>query len=219
MPTIVFEAKDGSGRDLTAVAVTMDGLPFVDKLDGSALAVDPGDHVFSFEAAGQPKVDKHFVVYEGERGRREQVTIGERASSPAAPDRELQQTPPPSHALATRRTVGLLLGAVGIVGLGVGSVFGLETFSAWSRVKDACGEGGASHCRASDPSTVLSNRSTAQTDATLATGAFAIGGLLLAGGAALFFFGERAEAGAKPGLSMVPAAGPGLSGFALRGGF
>jgi hypothetical protein len=31
-PTIVFEAKDGAGRDLTAVQVTVDGKPLVESL-------------------------------------------------------------------------------------------------------------------------------------------------------------------------------------------
>src|ERR1700689_3253040 len=41
-PTIIFDAKDGAGHDLSAVAITMDGHPFADKLDGKALRVDPG---------------------------------------------------------------------------------------------------------------------------------------------------------------------------------
>ncbi len=49
LPGIVFEAKDGAGQDLSAVTVTMDGALLVDHLDGSAIAVDPGEHTFVFQ--------------------------------------------------------------------------------------------------------------------------------------------------------------------------
>src|SRR5579863_2417832 len=48
MPTLVLVAKDKAGNDLSSVLVTMDGLPFADSLDGSAVQVDPGEHRFVF---------------------------------------------------------------------------------------------------------------------------------------------------------------------------
>ncbi len=55
IPSIVFAVKDGSGNDLSAVRVTMDGQPLTDKLDGTAIQIDPGEHHFSFESADLPK--------------------------------------------------------------------------------------------------------------------------------------------------------------------
>src|SRR5882724_84046 len=52
MPTVVFAAKDQTGKDLAAVKVTMDGEPLADRLDGTALSVDPGEHSFVFDAEG-----------------------------------------------------------------------------------------------------------------------------------------------------------------------
>ena len=46
-PTIVFEAKDRDGLDVSAVTVTMDDTPLASSLDGSALSTDPGEHVFA----------------------------------------------------------------------------------------------------------------------------------------------------------------------------
>ncbi|HLK37289.1 MAG TPA: hypothetical protein VKU41_11095, partial [Polyangiaceae bacterium] len=83
MPTLILAAKDGTGNDLTAVAVSMDGAPLVGMLDGRAIAIDPGEHSFRFEAAGQPALDKNFVVREGEKDRRETVVIGPPAPAPA----------------------------------------------------------------------------------------------------------------------------------------
>src|SRR5579863_741315 len=53
IPTIIFEAKDAAGNDMTAVRVTMDGQPIADRLEGSAISIDPGTHTFRFEAAGR----------------------------------------------------------------------------------------------------------------------------------------------------------------------
>jgi hypothetical protein len=52
IPTIVFLAKDAAGQDIVAVKVLMDGEPIGDRLDGTAIAVDPGQHKFSFGAPG-----------------------------------------------------------------------------------------------------------------------------------------------------------------------
>jgi hypothetical protein len=76
LPSIVFEAKDGDGGDLSAVKVTMDGAALIEKLDGSPIAVDPGEHRFVFEASGKPRVEKRVVVSQGQKGRRERVTLG-----------------------------------------------------------------------------------------------------------------------------------------------
>src|ERR1700690_180086 len=47
-PTIVFDVKDSAGKDISAVAVTVDGRRLADRLDGRAIAVDSGEHTFSF---------------------------------------------------------------------------------------------------------------------------------------------------------------------------
>jgi hypothetical protein len=41
IPTLVFEAKDAAGNDLSAVTVTMDAKPLVDRLEGTAISLDP----------------------------------------------------------------------------------------------------------------------------------------------------------------------------------
>ena len=84
MPTIVFAAKDKQGRDVSVVRVTMDGAPLVAKLDGTAVAVDPGEHDFTFEANGEPPVTQHFVIREGEKSRRETIAIGGLPPAPVA---------------------------------------------------------------------------------------------------------------------------------------
>ena len=79
-PTIVFIARDASGSDVTNVAVTLDGKPLADKLDGSELPVDPGEHVFTFTRAGQAPVSATLVLAPGEKDRRETISL-----TPGAP--------------------------------------------------------------------------------------------------------------------------------------
>ncbi len=76
MPTITFEAKDPAGNDLLAVSVTVDGKPLVDKLQGTAISLDPGAHSFRFEAGGYAPVEKAFLLEEGRKGRREEIVFG-----------------------------------------------------------------------------------------------------------------------------------------------
>jgi hypothetical protein len=75
-PTIVFDAKDAAGNDLSDVRVSMDGKPLVGRLDGTAIEVDPGPHAFTFDVSGQPSVTRGFVLKEGEKLRRERIVIG-----------------------------------------------------------------------------------------------------------------------------------------------
>jgi hypothetical protein len=67
IPTIVLQAKDGGGGDLIDVRVTVDGQPFAMRLDGLAVAMNPGAHVFRFELPDGASVEKQQVVREGEK--------------------------------------------------------------------------------------------------------------------------------------------------------
>jgi hypothetical protein len=155
IPTVVFEAKDPAGNDLSDVKVTMDGQPLADRLDGPALTIDPGVHVFVFEAPGQPPVQKKFVIREGDRERRERVTLGSVpasvpavvvVSAPTAPASPLAASaegplrpmaasrvdgaPPRSEAPpergGTQRTIGVILGVAGVAAVATGVAYSLK---------------------------------------------------------------------------------------------
>jgi hypothetical protein len=224
-PTIVFDAKDGDGHDLAAVQVTVDGQPFADKLEGKALRVDPGAHTFVFTAAGHPPVTQSFVIREGEAERHERIVIGAPAAqsttagAPASSATALPATPPeppPSSGLGTQRLLGIGVAGVGVVGIGVGAVFGLLASSAWNNAKNACG-GDTSQC--TDVSSANSYKSTTNTDGTISTVAFIAGGVLVAGGALLFFTGGGHETGHAASFWVSPTAAPGQGGAVVRGTF
>ena len=75
-PSVVFGAKDEAGRDLSAVRVTMDGKPLAGSVDGKPLFVDPGAHVFRFEAEGHAPMEQDVVMHASEKGRAIDVQFG-----------------------------------------------------------------------------------------------------------------------------------------------
>ncbi|MGA3121299.1 MAG: hypothetical protein ABSF69_11080 [Polyangiaceae bacterium] len=82
MPTVLFDVKDSSGIGVTAVGVVMDDVALADHLDGTAFAVDPGKHRFTFTAANGVPVQKEVVVREGEKGQFVTAAFGPRAVGP-----------------------------------------------------------------------------------------------------------------------------------------
>ncbi len=124
MPTLVLGAKDGAGNDLYDVRVSMDAAPLASTLDGRPLSIDPGEHTFTFEAAGTAPVEKKLVLREGEKDRHESIMIGTPPPTPAVVP-ALPTPPPaaPAHApLGTQKTLAIVGGAS--ASSGWASVFG-----------------------------------------------------------------------------------------------
>ena len=222
-PTIAFIAKDGSGADLVAVKVTVDGKLLTEKLDGTPLEVDPGQHEFTFETAGQPPVTRTLVLTEGVKGRRERVVLGPEAPPapvppPAAPG--LPVTEPAvtggGGGMGTQKILGLAAGGLGVAGLAVGGIFGAMTLSEKSQQQNACG----SPCSPANHAQAVNDHSSGMTDGTISTVGFIAGGALLVGGAVLFFTAHpSSQQPSSTGLLVAPSMGPGGGGVLLTGGF
>jgi len=239
-PTIVFQAQDGAGHDLTAVSVRLDGQRWLDRLDGGAVAVDPGAHTFVFESPGQVTVTRQFVIREGEKARRERVLFGASgavaappASAPAAEaaPAEAALPPPPSPGQPpstppssepssspgqTQRVVAWVTGGAGIAGLVLGTVFGAVAMSDWNSAKSECT---TSSCPAASYAQAGNNRSSALSAATASTVGFVLGGVLVAGGVALYLTAPAGPTATQRGLRLVPLVGAGSGGVQLEGGF
>jgi hypothetical protein len=67
-PTVVFSVRR-DGADLSSVEVLCDGRVVAHSIDGKAVALDPGAHVFTFRQPGAPSVEKRTIIREGERNR------------------------------------------------------------------------------------------------------------------------------------------------------
>jgi hypothetical protein len=234
-PTIVFEAKDSVGNDISAVRVSMDGRALTDKLDGSALAVDPGEHTFAFEVAGQPTVTRRLVLHEGEKGRREHLVFISAAPAPAAapatppsssPAARITASPQPpqspiDNGSSGRKTLGLVLGSAGVAGIAVASAFGVLTIVSSNNSKSECSSPAtAKNCP--DYAGAVSDHSSAIADGTISTIGFIAGGALLAGGLALWLTapsGPEASPVPAAGIRVSPSLGPKVAGIAVTGEF
>jgi hypothetical protein len=229
-PTIVFEVKDASGADASDVTVTMDGAALTDRLEGGLLRVDPGSHTFKFTVQGRPSVTLHLVINEGEKARHEHVVLGESAGATSASEggagtpqpseaatRAATATSAPESSGSTQRFIGLITGIEGLAAIVAGAVFGGLSLSYANRQKNDCQS--ASSC--SNWSQAVSDHDSALTDGTISTVALVAGGVLLAGGALLYFTapGSSKTPEQQSRWIFAPSAGPGGGGVVVRGGF
>jgi hypothetical protein len=215
IPSIVFVAKDASGHDLAAVKLTIDGAPYADRLDGSAIELDPGEHEFRFEVAGQAPVVVRFVTHQGEQNRRETIVfevapVPPAVVPPASPAFGAADSNPTTPAAAdqtaadlggTQRTFGLVVGGVGVAGLVAGAVFGGLSMAAHNGYEKSCGsQVGAptGFCKSQG----VSGESDAATKGTLSTIFFIGGGVATAAGAVLFLTAPKGSAGTQVGIGI-----------------
>jgi hypothetical protein len=215
IPSIVFFAKDGTGRDLAAVKVTIDGALYADHLDGSVIALDPGEHEFRFEMAGQPPAVKRFVMHQGEQDRRETILLGDGPipatiaprSASAAPGMDGGSSGPGTIAAghdasgprSTQRTAGLLVGGVALASLAAGAIFGGLSIAAHGSYEKSCGGrigAPAGSCNLQG----INGESDAVTKGTISTVFFIGGGVAAVAGGALFFTAPRPVTSAQVGV-------------------
>jgi hypothetical protein len=69
MPSVVISVRGKDGNDKTHVRVFADGKLIAEHLDGKAIEMDPGEHDFLFEAAGEDIPEQHVLVMEGQKAR------------------------------------------------------------------------------------------------------------------------------------------------------
>lgn len=193
-PSIVFDVKDSAGADLSAVKVMVDGQQVADKIDGLPLRVDPGSHEFKFEVAGEKALIRTFVLKEGEKLRRERILfVGENkpvTPPPATPAVPAKTKAEPSKSGGIMRAGGLALAAGGLVAIGVGSFYGVKALGKKSDQEENCKS--ATSCRNYPQAT--SDHDGAEVWGRFSTIGFIAGGVLLVGGAVLFFTAPKSEA-------------------------
>jgi hypothetical protein len=211
MPSLVLAAKDGAGNDLTQVTVSMDGAPLLSSLDGRALDIDPGEHMFHFETPGQPALEKKLILREGEKARNEVVVFG-------PPPVQRPVSPPPNvSSWSTNKTLALGSAGVGIAGVVLGAVFGELAKSNQNAESANCS---ATMCPNGAQS--QADYDTAKQNATASTVFFIAGAAFVATGAVLWFTapsrrGSHAEAGPRSFHVEPTAFGVGGGGLSFGG--
>lgn len=156
---------------------------------GTALPVDPGDRTLKISAPGYESQELHVQV--AADGATQTVRVPALRPEPeavVAPGSSVgvggsSGGPGDSGARPgdTQRTLGLITGALGVAGLGVGGVFGILAISKNDEASGACG-GATCTTQAGVDAT-----NQALDFATVADVGFIAGGVLLAAGAVLYF--------------------------------
>jgi hypothetical protein len=164
-PTVVLEAIDDTGASDSNVKVTSDGQPLADRLTGSAIAVEPGEHVFRFERASDGKaIEQRVLVGEGEKNRKlvaDFQTLLPRRATPVEAPREAPARPAEPKRIPL---LAYLAAGVGVVGLGSFTFFSLTGKSTEDELASTC----APSCAADRISSV--ERSYLIADISLAVG-------------------------------------------------
>jgi len=195
-------------------------------LYGTPLPVDPGEYRIEVTAPGYETWSTPIKVEAGGATASVRVpALVKSAEQPATPTpvsappsgetpvkpapEPLQ--PKPEGGITTQQTVALVLGGVGIIGVGLGSYFGIRAISKNSDAEQHCPTKG--FC--SDQTGVdLTDK--ARENATASNIAFAVGGGLVAAGAVLYLTGGRSDADR---VALVPVLAPGVGAASISGRF
>jgi hypothetical protein len=208
LSTLTIRAMNGGDDGDAHLEVRRDGVAVQDAELGSPIPVDPGEHVIEAAAPGkQPWSSKVQVAGDAAKVSVEIPKLqsaDEPASSTASVTTSPGNTPPPSdkHTGSAQRVTGLVLGGVGVVGLGLGTFFGLQASSKWSDAKGKCADYPYG-CSAE----AADLRASAHSSGTVSTVAFVAGGALLATGIVLFLTAptkkDSVALGVGPGSAFV----------------
>jgi hypothetical protein len=219
MPSIVFEAKDAAGNDVSAVTVAMDGELLAHRLEGVPLGVDPGEHQFVFQAAGQPAIQKQLVIRQSQKDRREtivfaQLGAGAAAQGPTPAIASVQGVPDVRAPVLGKpeesgksRAPAYVIGGIGAVGIVVGVVARAVAFGKKSTIDGHCDAN-----KVCDP-TGMNAVSSARTLQTVSTIALVAGSAALGIGIYLGVSGDRRSE--TPNTAFYPAVTPNGAAIAL----
>jgi hypothetical protein len=163
---------------------------------GVEVPVDPGPHTIEARAPG--RVPFRLTISAESSGPVVNVNVPPLVAEVAAPPAPKPAPPPASSGLGTQRTLAITSAGVGLVGVGLGTFFGLRSKSKHDESYDIC---------PSDPCSELAGieaMQQARTAGTISTVSFVVGGAALAAGGILWFTAKKAaepvaELGIGPG--------------------
>jgi hypothetical protein len=188
LPTVVFEARDASGKTEKDVEVSVDGNVILSKLGATAVGVDPGEHTFRFRGPGGQTVQRQITLLEGQKNQLIPIDFAEPASAkkPAPP------TPEPPKRGGGIPTLAYVLGGVSVVSLGAFGYFALSGKSKQSDLEDTC----APRCPDSDYDTMRQRYLFAD---------IALGVAVVSGGVATWLVLGSSESPNRVGVRPLPA--------------
>jgi hypothetical protein len=195
-------------------------------LYGTPLPIDPGEYRIEVSAPGYETWSAPIKVEAGGASASVRVPALVKAPEGATPaplatppsGAPAGPTQPPltdhhraSSRLTTQQTIGVVAGGVGVIGIGLGSYFGIRAISKNSDAEQHCPKEGL----CSDQTGVDLTKK-ARESASAANVAFAIGGGLVALGAVLYLTGGASDADR---VAVVPVFTPGAAAASISGRF
>lgn len=204
------------------VAVTIDGTPIPSVLLDNDRPTDPGAHHVTATASGMTTAQTDVTLAEGQSqgvslrltalpaGAPAVASAPGPASSPA-PAPALASAPAPAPASPNRGPAYVVLG-IGVVGVAVGTIFGVVALGNKSSLNSDC-PAGKNACPVSDASTVSSLNSSLNTNAAISTIGLGVGVVGVALGGYLFLSASSSSDAPKTGaIDVHPWLGPGSAG-------
>jgi hypothetical protein len=201
LATVVFQARDARGNELTDVRVSADGEQLVDRLDGKPVEVDPGERTFAFETKGR-SLERRFVVRAGDRAAKLDVVFDEAPMRPSTPE---PHAPPlaPVEGSHARSIVPFVVGGLAVASGAIGTTVAVIGYDHEKSLRRTC----APRCSERDVD-ILHHQYLAAD--------ILFGVAIVSAGVAtwLFLANDRAEKPPAPGtLHVAPAVGLGALGL------
>lgn len=183
---------------LPGLQVLKNSVPVAEADWGAAQPIDPGTFVIEARAPGRRTYRSEFSLRSD--GATHNLTIPTLVPSADAPAEPAAEGPSTSRAQWMQRG-GVALAGLGVVGITLGTAFGVRAVSLYHRSQDeGCDE------RDVCPAGALATRGSAVRSGTVSTVSFVIGGALLAGGAGLYVWGSRSSERAGLQARIAPLA-------------
>jgi serine/threonine-protein kinase len=206
--TPLLTLRLASKEPADGVDVVCDGAVVSLERMGQPTPVDPGGHVCIVRRAGRAESRVEITVTVGESRVADLVVPPPMDASADTTVESAHAKPDRGSAGATQRTLGLVVGAVGVATLATGAVFGLLAKRTYDSATpycpgDACTPDG------------LARSDRAHTQATIASGAFIAGGALLVTGGVIYLTAPRSH----PAVAVRPQIGTHAMGWEIGGRF
>lgn len=143
-PSVTIEARDEQGMSDAAVKVWIDDALVAERLTGSAIDVEPGDHTVRVERGDGKRIEQKILVASGEKNRKVVADFATLVPKPVDKD----QPPPPPPTAPERHVPALawVLGGVALAALGSFAFFAVNGKSTEDDLAGRCAPG----CSAED---------------------------------------------------------------------
>ncbi|HEU4536203.1 MAG TPA: hypothetical protein VFS00_18895 [Polyangiaceae bacterium] len=221
----------GPNEKLAGVEVFRDGQTVPRPLWGIPVPVDPGPHQLEVRATDHKRWSSLFKASAGKLTKIEVPPLEAQGSASAPPD---ERPPPPAIIIETdneplppadrtgprpaprvdsgRTVAGAVLGGVGLLGLGVGTYFGLTAFALREDVRRACDDG----CEGQTRVDAADDNREGRTFAHVSTASFGVGLIGIGLGAYFLLTAPSATAArASRPFAIEPRVGAGGGGLSL----